>query len=83
MTKRPFSAKGKRSKEPLQLIHSDVYGPLSLQDRGGYEYFVTFIDNYSRYSYVYLMHKKSETFGKFKEFMAEAKKQLGRSLKTL
>ena len=48
MTKRPFSAKGKRSKEPLQLVHSDVYGPLSVQARGGYEYFVTFIYDYSR-----------------------------------
>ena len=83
MTKRPFSAKDERSKEPLQLVHSDVCGPLSVQARGGYEYFVTFIDDYSRYGYVYLMHKKSETFGKFKEFMAEAKKQLGKSLKTL
>ena len=86
MTKRPFScplAKGNRSKEPLQLVHSDVCGPLSVQARGGYEYFVTFIDDYSRYGYVYLMHKKSETFGKFKEFMAAAKKQLGKSLKTL
>ena len=83
MTKRPFSAKGERSKEPLQLVHSDVCGLLSVQARGGYEYFVTFIDDYSRYDYVYLMHKKSETFGKFKEFMAEAEKQLGKSLKTL
>ena len=41
MTKRPFSAKGERSKEPLQLVHSDVCGPLSVQARGGYEYFVT------------------------------------------
>ena len=44
MTKRPFSEKGERSKEPLQLVHSDVYGQLSVQTRGGYEYFVTFID---------------------------------------
>ena len=83
MTKRPFSEKGERSKEPLQLVHSDIYGPLSVRARGGYEYFITFIDDYSRYGYVYLMHKKSETFGKFKEFMAEAEKQLGKSLKTL
>ena len=83
MTKRPFSTKGERSKEPFQLVHSDICGPLSVQARGGYEYFVTFIDDYSRYGYVYLMYKKSETFGKFKEFMAEAKKQLGKSLKTL
>ena len=83
MTKRPFSAEGERSKEPLQFVHSDVCGPLSVQARRGYEYFITFIDNYSRYSYVYLMHKKYESFGKFKEFMAEAEKQLGKSLKTL
>ena len=69
MTTRPFSAKGERSKEPLQLVHSDVCGPLSVQDKGGYKYFVTFIDDYSRYDYVYIMHKKSETFEKFKEFM--------------
>ena len=83
MTKRSFSAKGTRAKEPLQLVHSDVCGPVSVQARGGYEYFVTFIDDYSRYGYVYLMHRKSETFGKFKEFLAEAEKQLGKSLKTL
>ena len=83
MTKRPFSAKGERSKEPLQLVHSNVCGPLSVQARGCYEYFVTFIDDYSRYGYVYLMHKKSETFGKFKEFMAEDEEQLSKSLKTL
>ena len=73
----------KKSKEPLQLVHNNICGPLSVQTRGGYEYFVTFIDDYSRYAYVYLMHKKSKTFGKFKEFMAEAEKQLGKSLKNL
>ena len=62
MTKRPFSTKGKRSKEPLQLIHSYICGQLSVQDRGGYEYFITFIDDYSRYGYVYLMHKKYVDF---------------------
>ena len=74
MTKRPFSAKGERSKEPLQLVYSDVYGPLCVQARGNYEYCATFIDDYSRYGYVYLIHKKFETFGKFKEFMAKAEK---------
>ncbi|XP_074559221.1 uncharacterized protein LOC141815202 [Curcuma longa] len=83
MTKRPFSAKGNRAKEPLELVHSDVCGPMTTQARGGYEYFVTFIDDYSRYGYVYLMHRKSETFGKFKEFHAEAERQLGKSLKCI
>ena len=65
MTRRPFSAKGERAKEPLELVHTDVCGPLNVQARGGYEYFVTFIDDFSRYGYVYLMQRKSETFGKF------------------
>ena len=80
MTKRSFSAKGFRAKEPLELVHSDVCGPLNVKARGGYEYFVTFIDDYSRYEYVYLMQRKSETFGKFKEFLAEDERQLGKSL---
>ena len=80
MTKRSFSAKGFRAKEPLELVHSDVCEPLNVQARGGYEYFVTFIDDYSRYEYVYLIQRKSKTFGKFKEFLVEAKRQLGKSL---
>ena len=55
MTKRPFLEKGERSKEPLQLVLRDLCNPLSVQARGGYEYFITFIDDYSRYSYVYLI----------------------------
>ena len=83
MTKRSFSAKGERAKEPLELVHTDVYKPLNVQARGGYKYFVNCIDDYSRYSYIYLMQRKSKTFQKFQEFRAEAEKKLGKSLKTL
>ena len=83
MTKRPFSAKGNRAKQTLELIHSDVCRPINIQARGGYEYFVTFTDDYSMYGHIYLMLKKSETFEKFKDFKALAEKQLGKSLKTL
>ena len=47
MTKRPFSDKGRRATELLELVHSDVCGPLNQQARGGYEYFVTFTNDYS------------------------------------
>ena len=83
MTNRSFSAKGKRAKKLLELIHSDVCGPLNVQARGGYKYFITFIDDYSRYRYAYLMQRKSETFEKFKDFKAEAEKQLGKEIKIL
>ena len=77
MTKRPLKAKGYHATKLLELVHTDVCGPMSVQARGGYEYFVTFTDDYSRYGYVYLMCQKSETFDKFREYKAEAEKQLG------
>ncbi|KAG8503558.1 hypothetical protein CXB51_001537 [Gossypium anomalum] len=49
---------------------------MSFSARGGYEYYVTFIDDYSIYEYVYLMNHKSETFDKFKEFREEVEKGL-------
>ena len=83
MTKRPFKAKGYRATKPLKLVHTDVCGPINVQARGGYEYFVTFTDDYSRYGYISLMRQKSETFTKFREYKAEAEKQLGLHIKEL
>ena len=83
MTKRPFKAKGYHATKPLELVHTDVDGPMRVQARGGCEYFVTFIDDYSRYGFVYLMRQKSETFDKFREYKAEEKKQLGVHIKQL
>ena len=74
MTKRSFTTKGVRVEGCLDLIHLYVCGPFSVHERGGYEYFITFTDGYSRYGYVYLMKKKSEALDKFKEFKAESEK---------
>ena len=46
MTKRSFTGKGLRAKEPLELVHSDLCGPMNVRARGGYEYFINFIDDY-------------------------------------
>ena len=78
--KRSFTGKGVRAKRCFDLIHLDVCGPFSVHARGGYEYFNSFTDNYSRYGYVYLMKKKFEALDKFK---AELDKQLGRHIKSL
>jgi hypothetical protein len=64
-------------------VHTDVCGPMSVPVRGGYEYFITFIDYYAKYGYVYLMHQEFKAFEKFKEFRAETEKQLGKHNKTL
>ncbi|KAL8134578.1 hypothetical protein AgCh_009559 [Apium graveolens] len=83
MTNRPFKAKGNRAKQLLEFDHSDLCGPMNIQARGGYEYFFTFIDDYSRYGYVYLLHRKSECFDKFKEYKAKTEKRLNKSIKSL
>ena len=80
---RRFKAKGYRAKEVLDLVHTDLCGPMSTSARGGYEYFITFIDDYSRYGYIYLMRHKSEVFDKFKEFKAEVENHRGKSIKSL
>ena len=49
MTKRPFKAKENRATVQLELVHTDICGPMTVQDRGGYEYFITFTDDYLRY----------------------------------
>ena len=78
MTMRPFKAKGYRAKEVLDLVHTDLCGPMSTSARGGYEYLITFIHDYSRYGYIYLMRHKSEAFDKLKEYKAEVEK-IGRA----
>ena len=68
MTKTPFFGTMERVTDLLEIIHTDVCGPMSVDARGGYRYFLTFTDDLSKYEYIYLMKHKSETFEKFKEF---------------
>ncbi|KAK8994239.1 hypothetical protein V6N11_045338 [Hibiscus sabdariffa] len=83
MTKAPFSGKGERASDLLGLIHSDVCGPMNTQARAGYQYFITFTDDFSRYGYIYLMRHKSEALERFKEFKNEVQNQHGKSIKAL
>ena len=77
------ASKGYRVKEVLYVVHIDLCGPMSTSARGGYKYFITFIDDYSRYGYIYLMCHKSEAFDKFKEYKAKVENHRGKSIKSL
>ena len=68
MTKTPFSGTMERATDLMEIIHTNVCDPISVDARGKYRYFLTFTDDLSRYVYIYLMKHKSETFEKFKEF---------------
>ena len=86
MARKPFSGESKSHKQttrPLELIHSDVCGPMQNKSIGGSFYFVTFIDDFSRYAFVYFMREKSEVFARFKEFEALVTNQTGLSIAQL
>ncbi|KAG8492989.1 hypothetical protein CXB51_012658 [Gossypium anomalum] len=68
----------------LGLILEDyVCGPINTQARGGFHYFITLTDDFSRYGYVYLMRHKSEALEKFKEFKNKVQNQLEKTIKAL
>ena len=72
-----------RSSGVLQLIHTDICGPFPTASWNGQQYFITFIDDYSRYGYLYLIHEKSQSLDVFKSFKAEVENQLGEKIKAV
>uniref|UniRef100_A0AAV1UXI3 Integrase catalytic domain-containing protein n=1 Tax=Peronospora matthiolae TaxID=2874970 RepID=A0AAV1UXI3_9STRA len=78
MPKSPESAK-----KMLEVIHSDVCGPMQTASLGESRYFVTFIDEYSHFSVVFLLENKSEVASKFAKFVAFAETQTGNRVKVL
>ena len=60
----PFG-KGTRAEFPMQLVHSDICGPMNLRARHGVLYFITFIDDYTRFGFVYLISHKFKALSCF------------------
>ncbi|KAL0387812.1 UNVERIFIED_CONTAM: Retrovirus-related Pol polyprotein from transposon TNT 1-94 [Sesamum radiatum] len=82
--KKPFpSGTSWRAKAVLELIHTDVCGPMRTPSHEQNRYFILFIDDYSRMTWVYFMREKSEVFKVFKKFKNLVEKQSGRSIKVL
>ena len=77
------SEAGPRTQAPLELIHSDVCGLVKPCSLGGGEYFVTFIDDFTRYSTLYIMKSKFEVFDKFLLYKNLVEKQSGNKIKSL
>ncbi|RVW61183.1 Retrovirus-related Pol polyprotein from transposon TNT 1-94 [Vitis vinifera] len=68
-----------RSSTILEIIHTDI---CSLDmDSHGHKYFISFIDDFSRYMYLYILDNKHEALDAFKVFKAEVEKQYGKQIK--
>jgi len=74
----PFKATRK-----LEVIHSNVCGPFEVKSIGGNSYFVTFIDEFSRKVWIYLLAKKSEVLGVFKKFRLLVQNESGEVISKL
>ena len=84
MSRAPFPKRYEiASSQKLDIVHSDVCGPMRTTSLGGACYFITFIDDFSRYTKVFTMKTKDQAFEKFKEYEAEVTNQTGLSIKTL
>ena len=82
ITKRPHK-NVVRNTELLELIHSDLCEFEGILTRGGYRYIITFIDDFSKYTTVYLLKNKSDAFENFKDFLKEVENQFGRKIKRI
>lgn len=79
----PFSHVGERSTETLHRIHTDLCGPMETSSLNGARYFILFIDDFSRMTFIYFLKKKNEAFACFKIFKKMVENQLSKKIKIL
>eukprot|EP00253_Pinus_taeda_P033003 PITA_33003 len=82
-SKQKFKTGKHTSKGILDYIHSDVWGPAPTTSSSGSSYFVSFIVDFSRKVWVYMLKRKSDVFSVFKQFKAFVEKNTGRTIKCL
>ncbi|PKU66893.1 Retrovirus-related Pol polyprotein from transposon TNT 1-94 [Dendrobium catenatum] len=78
-----FTSNEMKTSQPFALVHSDVWGPAPCSSLSGYNYYVLFVHDYSRFSWIYPMHNKAETFLKFQHFFNLIKTQFNTTIKIL
>lgn len=80
LSQSPKTSPFHRSSHLLDVVHSDLMGPISPQTKLGARYIMTFIDNHTRHNVCYLLKSKDEAFNKFKQYKAMIEKQTQRSI---
>ena len=66
---------------PLELLHMDLFGPTTYRSIGGNCYCLVVVDDYSRYTWVFFLHDKADTFDIFKKFVTRAENEFDLKVK--
>jgi len=82
-TRLPFQISNTRTKRILELIHSDLCGPMETPSIGGAKYFFTPIDDYSRRIFIYTLENKNQVSEVFRNFKRLVENQTGRRIRIL
>lgn len=82
-TKHTSKKRATRSTQPLEIIYTDISGPYNVPTFGGEKHFITFIDEFSRYSYIYLLYEKSQLVNSLEAFFNKVERQLDINVKII
>jgi len=77
----PFSLSTTVYHQPLELIYNDIWGPSIVCATNGASYYISFLNAYSKYTWIYLLHAKSQAFVAFEHFKLFTKNQTGFKIK--
>ncbi|MCH81099.1 retrovirus-related Pol polyprotein from transposon TNT 1-94, partial [Trifolium medium] len=69
--------------KPFEVIHTDLWGPAPFDSYYGYRYYITFVDTYTKYTWIYFLKQKSDALQAFKQFLALVQNQFSHSIKAL
>ena len=82
LAKLPFASVEHTTTAPFQIIHSDVWGPAPILSHLGFSYFVLFVDDFTRFTWIYFLKNKSQVFHMFQEFQSLVSRQFNSQIKS-
>ncbi|KAH9677219.1 retrovirus-related pol polyprotein from transposon RE2 [Citrus sinensis] len=83
MHKLHFPVTETKTKNALEILHTDLWGPAPTLSIQGYKYYISFVDDYTRFTWIFPLKTKAEAFPVFKVFKAQVEKQLDKPIKCL
>ena len=82
-TRASFKTKEYSSSKPLELVHTDLCGPMRIKSLQGDLYFMLFVDGFTRMCWLFFLKEKSGAFKKIKTFKILVENEIGKKLKCL